>query len=209
MTVTQIIPLDKRRSKVFIDEDLALVLYQGEIRHYKIEEGQEIGREIYDEIVDQVLFKRARDRAVYLLKASDKTELQMRRKLEDGYYPGQVIDRVVEILKQHHYIDDESYGFRYVENHRHSKSRRQLIQDLQQKGLDRELIRTLLEEQPVDEADQIQRILEKKGYDPESDMDWKTRQKVFASLARKGFSYDAIDGVLRHFGEREEEAGFL
>ena len=39
MTVTEIIPLDKRRSKVILDEDFALALYNGEINRYHMEAG--------------------------------------------------------------------------------------------------------------------------------------------------------------------------
>ena len=43
MTVTEIIPLDKRRSKVILDEDFALALYNGEIKRYHMEAGDVSG----------------------------------------------------------------------------------------------------------------------------------------------------------------------
>ena len=51
MTVDKIEPLDKRRSKVFIDGDFAFVLYNGEIRHYHIETGGELAEPVYREIL--------------------------------------------------------------------------------------------------------------------------------------------------------------
>ena len=38
----------------------------------------------------------------------------------------------------------------------------------------------------------IREQLHKKHYDPEAETDWKERQKIYAFLARKGFSAEAI-----------------
>lgn len=43
-----------------------------------------------------------------------------------------------------------------------------------------------------DEQRMIREQLHKKHYDPEEETDWKERQKIYAFLARKGFSAEAI-----------------
>ena len=43
-----------------------------------------------------------------------------------------------------------------------------------------------------DEQRMIREQLHKKHYDPEAETDWKERQKIYAFLARKGFSAEAI-----------------
>ena len=98
MTVTEITPLDKRRSKVILDEDFALALYNGEIKRYHIDTGEELPEETYREIMEEILLKRAVERVCYLLKSSDKTEQELRKKLKDGYYPGEAIDYAIEFL---------------------------------------------------------------------------------------------------------------
>ena len=40
MMVTAVIPVDKRKSKVFLEEGFAFVLYRGEVERYRIEEGR-------------------------------------------------------------------------------------------------------------------------------------------------------------------------
>ena len=67
MRVTSIVPVDKRKSKVFLDEDFAFVLYGGELRRYGISEGGQVSEELYRRIVEEVLNKRARERSLYLL----------------------------------------------------------------------------------------------------------------------------------------------
>ena len=85
MQIMAVTPFDKRRSKVLISEDFAFVLYNGEIRRYHIEEGAELTEERYRQILDEVLRKRARERAIYLLKADEEAE---RRLLSGRSDPG-------------------------------------------------------------------------------------------------------------------------
>lgn len=195
MLVTEIVPVDKRRSKVILDEDFTLVLYRGDIKRFKIEEGKLFSEEAYEELLHEVLFKRARERVLFLLKSSDKTEQELIRKLKDGGYPKEAIDYAIGFLKEHRFINDENYGRRYVEYNSGRKSEKQIRYELQRKGLDKEVIRDILEEQPVDEESQIKAYIRKKCRNPE-EMDRKDRSKVIASLARKGFSYEAITRVL-------------
>ncbi len=141
------------------------------------------------------MFKRARERVLFLLKSSDKTEQELRRKLKDGGYPKEAADYAIEFLKEHNFINDENYGRRYVEFNSERKSQRQIQYELQKKGLDKEVIQEILREQPVDEEAQIRAYVNKKRIKAE-EMDFKERGKVMAALGRRGFSYDAISRVL-------------
>lgn len=51
-------------------------------------------------ILKEVLFKRARERVLFLLKSSDKTEQELRRKLKDGGYPKEAADYAIDFLKK-------------------------------------------------------------------------------------------------------------
>lgn len=198
MIVTEIVPLDKRRSKIILEDDFTLVLYRGEIRRFGIEEGKPLSEETYQEILQEVLLKRARERVLYLLKSSDKTEQELRQKLKDGGYPKEAADYAINFLKEHHFINDQDYGRRYVEFNLERKSERQIQYELQKKGLDKEVIQEILREQPVNEEAQIKAYVRKKCLKPE-EMDFKERSRIMAALGRKGFSYDAISHVLGGF----------
>ena len=203
MTVTEIIPLDKRRSKVILDEDFALALYNGEIKRYHMEAGEELPEETYREILEEILLKRAVERVCYLLKSSDKSEQELRQYLKDGYYPGEAIDYAIEFLKKHRYINDEEYGRRYVEYHSAKKSKRQIQYELQRKGLTKEAVSDILEEHPVDEEAQIRDYMRKKRLEPEA-MTQEERRKAMAALGRKGFSFETVNRV---FGSKYSDDG--
>lgn len=195
MRVMQIEPLDKRRSKVLLDEGFALVLYGGEIRRYHIEEGGELSQEAYDEIVGVLLRRRARERMVYLLKASDKTEAQLRRKLKEAWYPEPAIEAAITFAKEHRYIDDVRYAERYIRCRGTRMSRRQITYELQQKGIDRETVAGCLEYFPIEEEQLVRSYLKKKGLDGR-DLSVEERRKASMALGRKGISWEIIRKVL-------------
>lgn len=202
MVVTEMIDVNKKQSKVFLDGSFAFVLYKGEIRRYHIKEGAELSESDYDEIVNVVLRKRAKLRAMHLLKSMDRTEAQLRSKLKDGGYPEEIVTAAIEYVKSYGYINDESYAERYIEANRNKKSQRRIATDLGQKGIPKEVFLQFLEEKPVDECSQIHQFLVKKRYCPE-EYDYKMRQKLGASLQRKGFSFENIKKVLADFSSDE------
>lgn len=204
MQITAVVPLDKRRSKVLCEEGFAFVLYKGELKKYQIEEGMDLSEETYEEILHQVLIKRAKERALYLLKDRDRTEQEIRRKLREGFYPEDSIAQTINFLKEYRFLDDWEYGRRYIRTYGNSRSKKRLQFDLQQKGLDREQIRLLLEESDGDisEDAQIEKFLKKKGYQ-KGETPPKEREKLMAALVRKGFSYDAVSRMMGGWMESE------
>ena len=55
MLVTQVTELSKSRSKVYIDQEFAFVLYKGELRLYHIKESEELRPEDYRTITAGIL----------------------------------------------------------------------------------------------------------------------------------------------------------
>ena len=142
--------------------------------------------------------KEARNKAIYYLQFSAKTESELRKKLaEQGFLPASV-DSAIDFVKQYRYLDDEEYVRRYIEKNGRKKSRKQIAFELRQKGVRDDMVRAGLEEMPIDEAAQIETVLEKRGYSGE-EATREERQKISAYFARKGFSYEAIQAALLHY----------
>lgn len=195
MQIESVVRLDKRKSKVLTDEGHVFVLYIGELKKYGLQEGGELTPEVYDRILREVLFKRARERCLYLLKARDRTEQELRRKLKEGYYPQEAIENAVAFLKEYRFVDDEKYCREYIRVYGGKRSRRQLEFELRNKGLSPEAVEGFLEENPVDEESQIICYLRKKGYEKDV-TPVKEKAKLASALVRKGFSFDQIYRVM-------------
>lgn len=200
MLVTQITGISNSRGKVYLDYEFAFVLYKGELRHYGIEEGEELSEENYDEIVNQVLIKRAKKRSMELLKNRPYTEKQLRDKLKQGFYPAQAVEQTISYLMSYHYLDDLQYAGDYIAYHCETRSRRRIEMDLMKKGIDKEDMEAAFaswEEAggTVKELDQIQRLMIKRNYDINT-QDRLEKQKMAAFLFRKGFSQVNIKKAL-------------
>ena len=200
MIVTQITEISKNRSKVYIDQEFAFVLYKGELRLYNITVEHEVKDEDYAEIMNTVLPKRAKLRAMNLLQKRTYTEKQLRDKLKEGFYSEEIIEDTISYVKSFHYVDDEQYALDYLTYYEGSKSMRQMEMDLYKKGISKETYRQALflwkeNGGKQDEQEMIRSLLEKKHYS--ADWDLKNKQKLYGFLLRKGYSPDAITRAMR------------
>lgn len=207
MTVTDIIEISKKQCKIMIDNEFAFVLYKGELHLYKIKKGTEIAKEDYDKIINEVLVKRARLRAMNLLKSRAYTEKKLRDKLKAGHYPSSCIEDALGYVKSYGYIDDKKYTEDYLFYHGRELNRQQVFMKLKERGIAEETIRKAYEDfcqsgEAPDESELICKLLKKKHYDPAGD--WESRQKIMRFLFTKGFSYDKIQETLSVYGKNDE-----
>lgn len=200
MTVTKIEPAvnSKTRYKVYVDEQFAFVLYKGELSHYNISTGNAIAEDIYHEILEGIVVKRAKLRALHLLNDMGRTETQLRQKLRQSDYTESVIEKAVQYVKSFGYVNDAEYTRSYILNRKDRKSRKELYMQLCQKGISAEILDSVFEECYDDDSSKaaIYSIMQKKKYNPESASKSET-QKILGYLTRKGFCYEDIRQVLQ------------
>lgn len=198
MQITDIKSVSKTKFKVYLDGQFAFTLYKGELFRYRIQEDGELSEEVYQEIREKVVLKRAKLRAMHLLNDMDRTESQLRTKLLNGDYPADIVDEAIAYVKSFGYINDESYIRRFIESKRNSKSKKEIYALLMKKGVDTERVREILSEyySAEDSLNAIRDLLRKKRYDPKSATDQEMR-KIYGYLARKGFGYEDIRQVIQ------------
>ena len=63
------------------------------------------------------------------------TTSQLRTKLQQGFYPAEIIEQAIAYVAGFHYIDDLRYAVDYITYHEDSRSRRRIEQDLQGRGI--------------------------------------------------------------------------
>lgn len=195
MIVTDIVPIDKKRSKVYIDESYAFPLYVGELRKYNIKVDEEVTQATYDEIMTEVIQKRCKLRAMNILIKCDKTEKQIREKLEQGFYPKNVIEDTISYMKMYGYIDDGRYVSNYLIRNKSYKSTKQIMAKLSAIGITKENIRRVVDEMEYNEEEAINKIIQKKNFDINT-ATFDERRKMYQFLLRRGFEYADIDRVL-------------
>jgi len=182
----------KKKVRIYINDEFAFSLYPGEIRKLNLDEGMPLSDNLYQQINEEVLFKGAVLRAMHLLEKVDRTEFEVRKKLKENEYTPEAIDHAVNYVKQYHYLDDERYTKDYIRFKSAKSSKSKITQELRQKGVNKDLITSCMEESSFDETDLIKKWIRKK-YPVMRELEWSEKQKLFASLYRKGFSTNRIE----------------
>lgn len=202
MIVTDIKPVTKQKFQIEIDGQPAFVLYKGELFRYHLEQDREIKECIYTEIVDEILTKRAKLRAMHLLQKMDRTKWELERKLQESGYPQVVVKRALEYVESFHYIDDKRYAAMYIQSQKTKKGKARIKMELMRKGISAELIAEVFSEteNEIDTREAIRSLIEKKcSYSEE--MDEKEKRRLYGFLLRRGFSSSDILSVFREISE--------
>ncbi len=141
--------------------------------------------------------RRARHRALHILERSDRTEQELRAKLERNYR-AEAVEDAISYVKQYHYLDDRRYAVNYLNSRGRVKSRRQVEQELlYKKGISKEILEEArTEAEPQDEREQIRRWMEKKQIHPET-ADPNELRRFYLFLMRRGFRSEDILSELR------------
>ena len=144
----------------------------------------------YDELQLEIIHK-AKQKAMSILLYMDRTEFQLRSKLEEGEFPPFAIEEAVEYVRSFHYIDDERYAANFVLSKKGTKSKFELKQELKKRGVDEYTIENAIAGGEVCEYDAIKTLFLKK-YGKKDLSDPKIFEKAVRYFASKGYSYSDI-----------------
>ena len=201
MLIETVEAVGKDRSRVTLEDGRSFVLYKGEMRILKLKENTDLSEDVYKNIMETVLPKRAKLRALNLLKTRAYTEYGLRKKLSDGGYPDSVTDIAIAYVKSFGYINDRQYALDYVGEQSTKRSKKELYLKLSQKGISKEVLdgvfsevygsyKDAREDSSFNETDVILKTLKKKGYT--GNESYEERQKLLAYFYRRGFEMDTV-----------------
>lgn len=185
--VTEYKKAEKGRAQIVLNGRISFWLYEKEAESLSLREGGVLSEEQYGHILHGVIGKRAVRRAMHLLERQERTERQLRDALLRNKYPREAIEDAVEYVKQYRYLDDERYALAYIRMHQDKKGRFRLANDLERRGVPKDIIERCMEEEYAsDDREKIAALLEKKHYSPDA-ADEKERRRMYQFLARRGF----------------------
>ena len=164
--------------------------------------GKDVDEVELEEIKQTVSVRRAYNYAVNLLSRRDHSERELMTKLtQKGYSDG--AEEAIIKLRDGGYVSDERFARLYVRELQTFKKygKRRIEQELYRKGVDREIIREVLEETDFDESDLVSLIERKYG---RYLSDEKGIVKTINGLLRMGYSYGEIRNALREINENIE-----
>ncbi len=202
MTVEWVESLDGKKCRVCFAEGGFLPLSVQEAERLRLSAGCSISRAQFDGLW-QLTERRAREKALLLLKMRDRTRSEMRQKLCQAPFPDGIVEETMAFLEEYGYLNDERYAAEYVELYRERKSRAELLQARLRRGVGRETAEKALGgcgEAGAGAA--IAAVLRRRGYGREGGE--RADQKTVAYLLRRGFSWEEIRRETARFQARED-----
>ncbi|MGN0437714.1 MAG: regulatory protein RecX [Lachnospiraceae bacterium] len=197
MFITTITEGKGKKYRIYNENGYLFSLYGKELKRYHIEEQSNIDDTVISSIMENIIYKRAKERALYLLERRPMTEYMIREKLMENEYPQFIISKVVCFLYEYHYLDDNEYIHIYVQSYTAQKSKKQMISDLLRKGISKEDLELYFEKNTYSDENSFRIQFEK--YTKNKDLgSFKERQKVFRYFCGKGYDFSLVEEEIRH-----------
>ena len=140
----------------------------------------------------------AMQKALYFLGYRARSMQEVRANLQKHEIPEAVIELTLQRLQENNLLNDDLFARTWVENRNtfRPRSRRVLAMELRHKGLEDNLIQTILTENVDEQTLALQAA--RKHLRKVQGLAWQEfRQKLGSFLGRRGFSYDVSVTVVR------------
>lgn len=149
-------------------------------------------------VFDDLEYRQAKKYVLWRLSAQSYHSEQLRKLLRDRLVQNQTIDRLLQEFQCNGILDDELWIQNFMQTQKKKHSMRAILFKLRSKGFSSETIQKLTQEwnNPADELKAIQLLIQTR-YKNKDLSDYKTKRNVFASLIRKGYSFDQINDSLK------------
>ncbi|WP_427339384.1 regulatory protein RecX [Caloranaerobacter sp. DY30410] len=190
---------NKEKVNIYIDHEFFIGVHKEVIYKFRIEEGVQIDKEKLELLIFDENLKRAKNKAFSILSRTMQSEMLLRDKLSKEGYQDEIIDNVIEILKDYKMIDDEEYAKNYVRNKINSNKygKKRIIFELTKRKISEDIINKVISEIEDEKIYENAVYLAKKKLrsikDKEKD---KIYQKLSQHLAYKGYDYEVIRKVV-------------
>ncbi|MDO4889588.1 MAG: RecX family transcriptional regulator [Candidatus Saccharibacteria bacterium] len=187
------------RVNIFIDEKFAFSLDLAQVVDFKLKVGKTLTEPEIKKLKKASnfgkLYQRTLEWVLSRPRSIRETKDYLRKKQFDKKDYGitdEDIEKVLEILLEKKYLDDQKFTEYYIENRFTKKgiSRKRLKLELAKKGISPETIDGALEASGRDETEEIKKVIVKKRtrYDDE---------KLLQYLVRQGFDYELSKSIIK------------
>lgn len=196
---------NESRYSIFIDNEFVFGLSDIDVLFYKLKVGEEICQEKYNTILQNVIYTKAKDKAIVYLSYKGRTKYEVTKKLLEDDYSENVVEEVIGMLEKYGYIDDFKYCKSFIKESVNLKSngKRKIFYDLKERGVPEDIINTVFDEIELKEDISILKLINKKIKD-KNNVDQKLKKRTYDFLIRKGFSYNDINEGMKNFFEDTE-----
>jgi regulatory protein len=197
----------EKRVRLFFNDDSKLDL----LAEVALKEGLGTGQEVTDDRLASLTaadnYQRCCNAAIRLLGYRPRSEAEIRQRLRQRGFDNEYIEKALTKLKGQGLVDDTAFA-RFWKDNRETlrpRSRRLTRLELQKKGLQREIIESILTE--LDDNETAYRAALKARRLPQADYQG-FRRRLGEYLMRRGYGWDVINSTVEKvWRERTGAAG--
>lgn len=192
---------NKKRVNIYLDGKFGFGL---DLETY-VKMGLKVGRNYSSEEIARIVKEGEFQKTLNKLFRFVTLRPRSKKEVEDWFKKRKVHESIRKSLfnKLRHLdlIGDEKFAEWWVEQRMSFRPRgkRMLESELLSKGVEREIIKKVLNNIDIDEVEIARKLLEEKGYRWKKLDESKAREKMSSFLARKGFEWGIIKGVINDF----------
>ncbi len=201
MKVSKIVKKDAKNVAVYCDNDEVLFLSVDICFKSGLKNNDEISDERFSSLIKENRLFHIKQRAFRYLDRRQHSISELRIKLKQKGYETELINQVLDDLKQKNYLDDTKFAEMFVEEKIKLKlwSEQKLRSELIKRGINSEIISDVLRNK-ISEEDKLNNalIIASKKYDTlrnrNVDKD-VIKRKLITFLNSRGYNYDVIKEV--------------
>ena len=182
----------EKRINVYVDGKFAVNL----LAEVVIKEGLKVGQELTTDQLESLAvvdrYQRCRNSAIRYLGYRQRSEDEVRQRLQRHGYDTECIEKTISGLKDKGLVDDTAFARFWKENHESfsPRSRRLTALELRRKGLDSDIIEKVTGE--MDDSESAYRAALGKARRLSLTDNVGFRRRLAGYLVRRGFGYDVV-----------------
>ena len=207
MKITNVSRYKGTTYEVEIDESRKVYLHIDIITDFSVRTGMEIERDELRKIIYASNFRRAYQRALFLLDYRDYSAKEMTEKLVGTYKNEALCGAVLEKLKENRFIDDERYAEKLahklveIKKYGYKRAKREIML----KGIAQFTAEDALECFAESFEENLTELLKTKYSRYLTDeSDRKSIEKVKSALVRYGYDFSEINRAVKEYFENSE-----
>jgi len=189
-----------KRYNIYVNEHFTFSVHEDILIKHRLLKGEEIFLERMKEIVADEEKQKATNHALSYLARKPRSVAQVKEKLKVKGHDTEIIDLVINQLKENNYLNDRDYAHTVAQYYiKQNKGRKWVSQKLSQDGISKEYIQEALADMDEDnEFSTALHIALKRWKSKKEDDDiYSVQRKMAAFLIRKGYSGSVVNKVLK------------
>lgn len=190
---------------VFIDNEYGFSILEEDYIRLNLYEKSFISEEELNDIKKSIALKSVKSSAIRSISYRMLSEKELFSKLIAKGFDEDIINIAIDELKSIGYLNDMIYAQKFVYERikLKPKSKRVLTMELENKGISKDIIETVLNDIDYDEDVVIERLVRKKfgKYDLN---DSKIIKKAYSFLMHRGFNFENIKNVINKMTKEKD-----